>query len=110
MLGLVEVEPPSRDDPERRGVHHRRSLSRNRETHARRALEFADAPARHRGPPPRGAPRPRRAGPPPVTDDAVAKIREQVESVYRSDSRRVLATLIRLLGDFELAEEAMHDA
>ena len=33
-----------------------------------------------------------------------------VESVYRSDSRRVLATLIRLLGDFELAEEAMHDA
>jgi RNA polymerase sigma-70 factor (ECF subfamily) len=33
-----------------------------------------------------------------------------VEAVYRSDSRRVLATLIRLLGDFELAEEAMHDA
>ena len=33
-----------------------------------------------------------------------------VESVYRSDSRRVLATLIRLLGDFDLAEEAMQDA
>jgi RNA polymerase sigma-70 factor, ECF subfamily len=33
-----------------------------------------------------------------------------VESVYRADSRRVLATLIRLLGDFDLAEEAMHDA
>jgi RNA polymerase sigma-70 factor, ECF subfamily len=30
--------------------------------------------------------------------------------VYRADSRRVLATLIRLLGDFDLAEEAMHDA
>ncbi|HEY2806861.1 MAG TPA: RNA polymerase sigma factor [Gemmatimonadales bacterium] len=30
--------------------------------------------------------------------------------VYRSESRRVLATLIRLLGDFDLAEEAMHDA
>jgi RNA polymerase sigma-70 factor (ECF subfamily) len=30
--------------------------------------------------------------------------------VYRSDSRRVLATLIRLLGDFDRAEEAMHDA
>jgi RNA polymerase sigma-70 factor (ECF subfamily) len=33
-----------------------------------------------------------------------------VESVYRSESRRVLATLIRLLGDFDLAEEAMQDA
>jgi len=39
-----------------------------------------------------------------------AGIRERVEAVYRSDSRRVLATLIRLLGDFELAEEALHDA
>jgi RNA polymerase sigma-70 factor, ECF subfamily len=35
---------------------------------------------------------------------------ELVESIYRSDSRRVLATLIRLLGDFDLAEEALHDA
>ena len=33
-----------------------------------------------------------------------------VEAVYRADSRRVLATLIRLLGDFDLAEEALHDA
>ena len=33
-----------------------------------------------------------------------------VDSVYRSESRRVLATLIRLLGDFDLAEEALHDA
>ncbi len=32
------------------------------------------------------------------------------DEVYRSESRRVLATLIRLLGDFDLAEEAMHDA
>ena len=39
-----------------------------------------------------------------------ARAREMVESVYRSDSRRVLATLIRLLGDFDLAEEAMHEA
>ena len=31
-----------------------------------------------------------------------------VDSVYRSESRRVLATLIRLLGDFDLAEEALH--
>lgn len=33
-----------------------------------------------------------------------------VESVYRTESRRVLATLIRLLGDFDRAEEALHDA
>src|SRR6476661_6450291 len=39
-----------------------------------------------------------------------ARAREIVEAVYRSDSRRVLATLIRLLGDFDLAEEAMHEA
>ncbi|MDW5377519.1 RNA polymerase sigma factor [Halomonas sp. HP20-15] len=36
--------------------------------------------------------------------------REVIENVYRDESRRVLATLIRLLGDFELAEEALHDA
>ncbi len=40
----------------------------------------------------------------------VENARAVVESVYRSDSRRVLATLIRLLGDFDLAEEALHDA
>ena len=37
-------------------------------------------------------------------------IHEIVSAVYQSDSRRVLATLIRLLGDFDVAEEAMHDA
>jgi RNA polymerase sigma-70 factor, ECF subfamily len=42
----------------------------------------------------------------PAADDT----REAVDSVYRSDSRHVFATLIRLLGDFDLAEEAMHDA
>jgi RNA polymerase sigma-70 factor, ECF subfamily len=36
--------------------------------------------------------------------------RDIVDAVYRADSRRVLATLIRLLGDFDLAEEALHDA
>jgi RNA polymerase sigma-70 factor, ECF subfamily len=36
--------------------------------------------------------------------------RGSIESVYRSESRRVLATLIRLLGDFDRAEEAMQDA
>ena len=33
-----------------------------------------------------------------------------VEKVYRTESRRILATLIRLLGDFDLAEEALHEA
>ncbi len=37
-------------------------------------------------------------------------VRVRVDAVYRDESRRVLATLIRLLGDFELAEEALHDA
>jgi len=34
----------------------------------------------------------------------------QIENIYRSESRRVMATLIRLLGEFDLAEEALHDA
>ena len=33
-----------------------------------------------------------------------------IDAVYRAESRRVLATLIRLLGGFELAEEALHEA
>jgi RNA polymerase sigma-70 factor (ECF subfamily) len=37
-------------------------------------------------------------------------IERTVEAIYRSESRRVVATLIRLLGDFDLAEEALHDA
>jgi RNA polymerase sigma-70 factor (ECF subfamily) len=41
---------------------------------------------------------------------ADAQLRERVDAIYRLESRRVLATLIRLLGDFELAEEAMHEA
>jgi RNA polymerase sigma-70 factor (ECF subfamily) len=50
-----------------------------------------------------------------VTDDreighAAGDIRATVDALYRSDSRRVLATLIRLLGDFDRAEEALHDA
>jgi RNA polymerase sigma-70 factor (ECF subfamily) len=45
-----------------------------------------------------------------VTEDLAQRAREQVEAVYRTDSRRVLATLIRLLGDFDLAEEALHEA
>ncbi|MBN3965892.1 RNA polymerase sigma factor [Pseudomonas gregormendelii] len=39
-----------------------------------------------------------------------AAVSARVEQVYREDSRRILATLIRLLGDFDLAEEALHEA
>jgi len=42
--------------------------------------------------------------------DPSTTARAAVDAVYRADSRRVLATLIRLLGDFDLAEEALHDA
>jgi RNA polymerase sigma-70 factor (ECF subfamily) len=45
-----------------------------------------------------------------VSDDTTGRIRELIDDVYRSESRHVLATLIRLLGDFEAAEEAVHDA
>jgi RNA polymerase sigma-70 factor (ECF subfamily) len=45
-----------------------------------------------------------------MSRDAAERTREAVDAVYRTESRRVLATLIRLLGDFELAEEALHDA
>ena len=48
----------------------------------------------------------------PKADAGVAaeQVRNKVDAVYRSDSRHVLATLIRLLGDFDIAEEALHDA
>jgi RNA polymerase sigma-70 factor (ECF subfamily) len=45
-----------------------------------------------------------------LTADPVQRVREAVENVYRSESRRAFATLVRLLGDFDLAEEALHDA
>jgi RNA polymerase sigma-70 factor (ECF subfamily) len=41
---------------------------------------------------------------------ATDSVHETVNAVYLSDSRRVLATLIRLLGDFDVAEEALHEA
>ena len=44
------------------------------------------------------------------TEDAVEQVRETVDAVYRAESRRILATLIRLLGDFDLAEDAMQDS
>src|SRR5262245_29670281 len=45
-----------------------------------------------------------------MTEDAVERVREKVDAVYRAESRQILATLIRLLGDFDLAEDALHDA
>jgi len=45
-----------------------------------------------------------------MSEPTVDRVREAVDAVYRSDSRRVLATLIRLLGGFDLAEEALHEA
>lgn len=45
-----------------------------------------------------------------MSDESLKQARERVEEVYRSQSRHVLATLIRLLGDFDAAEEALHEA
>ncbi len=45
-----------------------------------------------------------------MSEPSTEPIRELLDSLYRVDSRRILATLIRLLGDFDLAEEAMHEA
>jgi RNA polymerase sigma-70 factor, ECF subfamily len=45
-----------------------------------------------------------------MSETSADQVRDLVDTVYRSDSRRVLATLIRVLGDFDLAEEALHDA
>lgn len=47
---------------------------------------------------------------PPAGADAAALARAQVEAIYRSASRQVLATLVRLLRDFDLAEDALHEA
>src|SRR5438105_15534918 len=43
-------------------------------------------------------------------ETSAEQVRQVVESIYRSESRRVFATLIRLLGDFDRAEEALHEA
>ena len=45
-----------------------------------------------------------------MSERSPQQIRELLDSLYRAESRRILATLIRLLGDFDLAEEAMHEA
>jgi len=45
-----------------------------------------------------------------LSEHSTEQIRELLDSLYRVESGRILATLIRLLGDFDLAEEAMHEA
>ncbi len=45
-----------------------------------------------------------------MTPNTTADFHQTIDAVYRTESRRILATLIRLLGDFDLAEDALHDA
>lgn len=45
-----------------------------------------------------------------ISNDATEPLRATIANIYRTESRRVLATLIRLLGDFELAEDALQEA
>ncbi len=46
----------------------------------------------------------------PASTERAEQVREVANTIYRAESRRVFATLVRLLGDFDLAEEALHDA
>ena len=45
-----------------------------------------------------------------MSESAVEQVRESLDAIYRAESGRILATLIRLLGEFDLAEDALHDA
>ncbi len=45
-----------------------------------------------------------------MSQSSAEHVRQVCDDLYRTESRRVLATLIRLLGDFDLAEDALHDA
>ena len=45
-----------------------------------------------------------------MDEDTSEQVREQVDTIYRTESRRIFATLVRLLGDFDLAEDALQDA
>ncbi|MCA9468731.1 MAG: RNA polymerase subunit sigma-24, partial [Nitrospira sp.] len=45
-----------------------------------------------------------------MTEDIPNLVYQRMETVYRTESRHVLATLIRLLGDFDAAEEGVHEA
>ena len=45
-----------------------------------------------------------------MTTHTPEQVRERLDSIYRRESRRIFATLVRLLGDLDLAEDALHDA
>ena len=45
-----------------------------------------------------------------MSENQSQPVRALVDEIYRTQSRQVLATLIRLLGDFDAAEEALHEA
>ncbi len=45
-----------------------------------------------------------------MSEVSTTDIREKIDGIYRAESGRILATLVRLLGDFDLAEDAVHDA
>ena len=45
-----------------------------------------------------------------MLESAIEQVRESLDAIYRAEFGRILATLIRLLGDFDLAEDAVHDA
>ena len=45
-----------------------------------------------------------------MADPGLEQARDKLDAVYRAESGRILATLIRLLGDLDTAEDAMHDA
>jgi RNA polymerase sigma-70 factor (ECF subfamily) len=45
-----------------------------------------------------------------TSEQTTEQVRERVDAIYRTESRRIFATLIRLLGDFDLAEDALHEA
>src|SRR5439155_1037025 len=95
---------------ERQGLDHRRTV-RGDQGAARRLL-----PHRGQGPerrhPGRGADSvgPVGLGRSPADLGVPTALSDAVDAVYRAESRRVLATLIRLLGDFDLAEEALQEA
>ncbi|PYP98096.1 MAG: RNA polymerase subunit sigma-24 [Gemmatimonadetes bacterium] len=99
----VRTSPQRQDFDDGRPVRRderaaRRLLSHQGEGPERRRASGVADPGReerhHRGP----------------SDHGVRPAVDTIESIYRAESRRVLATLIRLLGDFDLAEEALQDA
>src|SRR5512134_479009 len=45
-----------------------------------------------------------------MTENATRLAHETLDAIYRAESRRIFSTLIRLLGDFDLAEDALHEA